>query len=266
MTCLIKTIEAEIIPRLMAVHLETASGLGGPRITLVRPEEVNDFTDTVISSETSRCLDYIESIRSRGVPLSSIYLDLLAPAARRLGAMWTADTCDFTQITVALWRMQQVMYDLSPSFQASTFHATESPKTIMLTPVPGSQHTLGILMVGEFFRRAGWDVRGEPAITRDRLLHDIHHQSFDMVGISVGSEPQLRDLDALIHDLRQASMNPSLAVMVGGPVFSHQPELLQHIGADATAIDAQSAVAQAEALVAAQRRPSSQVTKVQRVG
>lgn len=251
MACLIKTIEAEIIPRLMAAYEETGSGPGGPRTVAIQDSEVNDFTDIALGAESSRCLPFIENLLDRGVSLSTIYLHLLGPSARKLGAMWTSDTCDFTQITIALWRMQQVMYDLSPSFQADSVTHAVSQKKIMLTPVPGSQHTFGILMVAEFFRRAGWSVWGEPAASRERLLQEVRGQWFDAAGISVGSESQIDGLEELINELRQASRNKSLIIMVGGPMFAHQPSLAEQVGADATAIDAESAVAEAEQRLAA---------------
>lgn len=261
MTCLMKTIEAEIIPRLMAAYEDVDArigGAGGGQVIAIDEKDVHDFTDVAIGAESAKCMQYVDSIRDRGVPVQSIYLHLLAPAARRLGGMWTSDTCDFTQITIALWRMQQVMYDLSPSFHADASHGATEPKKIMLATVPGSQHTMGILMVAEFFRRAGWGVWGEPACSRERLLKEVRGQWFDAAGISVGSEAQLPGLDRFIDDLRESSKNKSLAVLVGGPIFADLPGLAQEIGADGTAEDAQSAVEKAELLLAVRRSPPAE--------
>lgn len=255
MDWLVKTIEAEIIPRLMASHQDvTTDATERFGQAMVQPHEVSDFTDIVLNNESLICQNYIESIRERGVPLQSIYLHLIAPAARRLGDMWVADECDFTKITIALWRMQQVMYDLSPSFQAENEDLIGQRRKIMLMPVPGSQHTLGILMVAEFFRRAGWGVWGEPAATRNRLLDVIREEWYDLAGISVGSEAQLPALNQFIEELRDCSKNRSLLVMVGGPLFSKHPEFAAQVGADATAPDAEHAIQRAESLVATRQQ------------
>lgn len=255
MACLIKTIEADILPRLVAAHQDVT--VGGPGLANISEQDVHGFTDIAIGTESAKCMQYVDAIRSRGVPVQSIYLHLLAPAARRLDAMWASDACDFTQITIALWRMQQVMYDLSPNFHADASHGVAEPKRVMLTPVPGSQHTMGILMVAEFFRRAGWGVWGEPGCSRERLLEEVRGQWFDAAGISVGSETQLPGVDRFIDQLRESSKNKSLVVLVGGPIFAHQPSLAQDIGADGTAVDAQSAVEKAETLLA--MKPSRSV-------
>lgn len=250
MDWLVKTIESEIIPRLMATYqaeTERENVGGSPSI---RAREILDFTDIALQQETAACRQYIDSIQRRGVPLHSIYLDLLTPAARRLDHLWTQDHCDFTQITIAMWRMQQVMYDLSPMFQLGQQPVRGKSHAIMLMPVPGSQHTLGILMVAEFFRRAGWSVWGEPTATRERLLEAARQDAFAMAGISIGSEVHVDELNDFIGDLRHHSKNRTLHVIVGGPLLHHEPELRRTICADSFSTDAQQAVAQAERLMA----------------
>ncbi len=249
MDWLVKTIEAEIIPRLMAAHQEDG-GDGGLHAISVHPAEVDQFTEIALRSESAICQNFVESIRNRGVPLQSIYLHLFTPAARKLDAMWVADQCDFTEITVALWRMQQVMYDLSPAFRHDQDQWGAHRRKIMLMPVPGSQHTLGILMVAEFFRRAGWSVWGEPAASRDRLLEAVAEEHFDIAGISVGSEAQLEGLAEFITELRRSSKNGQIVIMAGGPLLVHHPEIAAEIGADTTAPDAERAILEAERIVA----------------
>jgi len=251
---LMQTIEAEIIPRLMAAHQSDPppplpGGLQRPRA--IEPDEINDFADIVLRNESAVCLTFIQSICQRGVPLDAIYLELLAPSARRLGELWMADLCDFTQVTIGLWRMQQVMYDLSPSFRNDNEQEDGVHKRkVMLMTVPGSQHTLGVLMVAEFFRRAGWSVWGEPTADREQLLRAVRREWFDIAGISVGAENQLPGLADFIVQLREASKNTSLCVMIGGPLFVEHPEFASALGADATSTDAVDAISQAESLVA----------------
>lgn len=251
MSCLIKTIEAEIIPRLMATYRDGASGGSGPGYAGVHDHDVCHFTEIALNADAVTCMQYIQTVRERGVPLHAIYLHLLTPAARSLNAMWEQDSCDFTQITVALWRMQQVMYDLSPAFQADAAAPSLPEKKIMLAAYPGSQHTIGILMVAEFFRRAGWGVWAEPAPSHDRLVKEVRSRWFDVAGISVGSDAQVKHLPTLITELRDASRNKALSIMVGGPMLIRQPNLAQEVGADLAAMDAQSAVAVAEDAIAA---------------
>jgi len=236
-----RLIEAEIIPRLVAAHRQNSTH-GGPLAAKVFPEDVIAFSDLTMQQDADACLEFVGSIRSRGVSLPAIYLDLIAPAASRLGALWCEDRCDFTLVTVGLWRMQQVLYDLSPEFRTGPEAASAQQRRIMLSVVPGSQHTMGILMVSEFFHRAGWQVWGEPMATREDLLAAVSRQWFDVIGISVGSEPQLDKVGELIHGLRRASKNPEVRVMLGGPV-TISSDYARQCGANAVAADAEQAIA-----------------------
>lgn len=252
---LARTIEAEIIPRLMLAHQTGHADLTAPRGERVRPgpTEVAELVQIVLANDPARPREYVQRLRADGVALEVLYLELLAPAARRLGAMWEDDLCDFTQVTLGLWRLQQVVYDLSPSFHASQARSPHRRRA-MLVPVPGSQHTFGILMVAEFFRRSGWDVWGEPTASGVELVHAARNDWFDMIGLSLGTEVHVSRVASVILALRKASMNPGVVVMIGGPVVGLRPELVALVGADATAPDAAQAVARAESLTPVQER------------
>jgi methanogenic corrinoid protein MtbC1 len=119
---------------------------------------------------------------------------------------------------------------------------------MLLVPAPGEQHVLGLIIVGDYFRRAGWDVWGEPPATSDDLPNVVQNEWFDVVGLSVGCEVRVDVLAAEIEAIRQASRNRGIGVMVGGPLFNKYPELVAQVGADATAKDGRDAVVQAARL------------------
>jgi methanogenic corrinoid protein MtbC1 len=250
MAWLVRTIEAEIIPRLMLAHRSGTALIDPAALVSIAPtaDDVIELARIVLEQEAVVAGRFIDAFRGEGVPLDVIYLELLAPTARHLGEMWEADLCDFTQVTVGLWRLQQVMYDLSPAFQNDAECGGKSRRA-MLVPAPGSQHTLGLFMVAEFFRRAGWDVWGEPSATTPDLLAAVRGEWFDVIGISIGAEFQIEGLSTVILGLRQASRNPGVRVMLGGPLATRNPDLHTRIGADATAFDANQALAVAESLL-----------------
>jgi MerR family transcriptional regulator, light-induced transcriptional regulator len=53
----------------------------------------------------------------------------------------------------------------------------------------------------------------------------------------------------MVKTIRAVSSNPHIRIMLGGRVINEQPELVDECGADATAIDATSAVALADRMV-----------------
>ncbi len=249
---LAQALDAEVIPRLVlarraapvAVSLDERDA--GP---LLASGEVAAFTQLVLEQDVAAAAAHIAGLRARGVPLETVFLDLLGPAARCLGDMWNEDLCDFTQVTVGLWRLQQIVRELSPAF-CDAAEPQYQTRRALLVPAHGEQHTFGLYMVAEFLRRAGWDVAAGPVASTAEMLVLLRDQWYAVVGISVSCDVRLEGLAAAIHAIRRASRNRGIGVMVGGPAFLERPELAALVGADASAVDGRQAALQAESLLA----------------
>jgi methanogenic corrinoid protein MtbC1 len=247
---LVNLIEEEAIPRLVlnervVAPVTEAEGTAAPG---TGPQFIAEFVGLLLTNEIEAASRYIDAARVRGVSLSSIYLELLAPAARVLGRMWEEDTCSFADVTVALCRLHELLRSLSASHPHET-ETSPAGRRILLVPTPGEQHTFGLMMVTDMFRRTGWDVWSEAPHTREELLGFVRHEWFTIIGLSVGCEVHLDGVASVIHDLRKASRNRAVGVMVGGALFAQRPELALRIGADATGRDGREAAVQAENLV-----------------
>jgi methanogenic corrinoid protein MtbC1 len=115
--------------------------------------------------------------------------------------------------------------------------------------MPGERHGLGLAMVVNFFRRAGWNVCHVPVIDGEELVGRVKREWFGVVGISVACSDKLESLAANIRSIRIASRNPAVGVMVGGPPFIEHPQLATIVGADMTASDGLQAVSNAKTLM-----------------
>jgi methanogenic corrinoid protein MtbC1 len=257
---LARAIEGEIIPRLMLAHrtaqqcaeVEQASAPLDPR-------DVGAFTDLVMGAEEDDAMAFVQARLSRGVSVETVFLELLAPTARRLGDLWTEDRCDFTDVTLGLGRLQRVLREVSAGFApAGTFgepgESVDGVRRILLLPSPGEQHTFGLVMVSELFRRAGWEVVGGPWEAADEAETLVGNDWFDVVGFSLAAEMHVDALADCIAAVRQASRNGQVGVMVGGPIFRERPELAARLGADLTAADGRHAPMLAGRFLAQRRR------------
>jgi MerR family transcriptional regulator, light-induced transcriptional regulator len=244
------TIQSEIVPRLLATHrsgpIPPEVGIEAGRSMLAG--DVDELVQRLRGRETGDLEGWIEEMLDGGIPAEVIYLDLLAPAARALGTMWEEDTCDFVEVTLALGRMQSVLRRMSHLVARGGERGAPVGR-ILLAGLPGEQHTLGLIMVAEFFLRAGWEVNlGYP-------LEDVHPMSilrdewFDLVGFSVACDTRLPLVKRQIREVRRTSRNRAVRVMVGGRVFDEQPQLVARVGADASAADAREAPRIAELLL-----------------
>ena len=246
---LARTIELDVIPRLVIASRAASVSLAVPPAgpALWTSEEVLEYADLLLARDDAAAFTFVEALQAQALSPEALYLDVLAPAARHLGTLWDQDLCDFTQVTVGLMRLQQALRRLSPAFQNELARRDLGCRAL-LVPGPGEQHTFGLVMVAEFFRRAGWDVWGGPQSNSQDPVEMVRSVAFTMVGFSVGSNHTLDRLATLIRKVRRASRNHAIGVMVGGPIFLENPSLVASVGADGTAVDGRQAVHLAQGL------------------
>ncbi len=245
---IVRTIEQDIIPRLVRAHRDpVAAPVPVPDVRITETD-LQQFLPLILAADDAGWQGMLERLLTRGIGVDEIYLGLLTPAARELGRMWENDLCAFTDVTVALGRMQRIMRTLSPAFGREVDHPADG-RRVLLLPAPGEQHTFGLSIVAEFFRRAGWEVVGDTEARVADPAALVRREWFDVIGISAGIESRLDWLKSGIAAVRNASRNRAIGVMVGGPVFVANPERAEEVGADGTAVDGRQAPVMAEQLL-----------------
>ncbi len=238
---LLGAIETEIIPRLLIAHDRSeARGEANAPEMAIAPEDRERFVQSVMADSAAATLALVEALLERGVAEEAIFLDLLTHAARHLGELWEQDLCDFTEVTIGLCRLHQVLRELSLGRDPNAYPASDAPRVLLATAC-GDQHVFGVVMVAEFFRRAGWRVWSEPGAPRAQLCGLLGNEHFDVLGISVACSTFARDVAQEIGAFRKASCNTDLKILVGGRLFQEAPDLIDAIGADGMASDARTA-------------------------
>jgi methanogenic corrinoid protein MtbC1 len=247
---LARVIEVDIIPRLLLAHRDQTGPVAivAQPAASIPPGYADQFAAATLTEEVAPLLARAEALMASGVTVETIYLELLAPAARRLGAWWDEDACDFVDVTMGLWRIQEIVHALSALIPGIAPMEGASRRALF-APAPGEQHGLGAIIVEEFFRRAGWQTWSAPALDEDELVALASGRAFEIIGLTVSVEQHLATLPRTIAAVRRASRNPDVRILVGGRVFVDRPELATEIGADGTAADGRLAVALAETLV-----------------
>jgi methanogenic corrinoid protein MtbC1 len=246
---LARIVRSEILPRLAQTHATPLTAVPPVADTGSTTEgDTRALVGLLLTHPAIDAVAFVESLRSRGVSAATLYLGVITDAARQLGILWTDDRCSFADVTIGLGHLQQVVRALSPTFQISALsHA--HPDTVLLVPAPGETHTLGLVVLSEFFRREGWHVAGGPRTTAGDAVNLTRDSWVDVAGFSIGSEHLLEGLKACIATIRTSSLNQAICVMVGGPLLLTYPDLARRAGADSAATDAASAVREASALL-----------------
>jgi methanogenic corrinoid protein MtbC1 len=247
---LVQFIRKQVIPQLASAHGLTQGRQRAAVDTFKpSPEALVALAGLAVRENAAAVVAYVEALLARGVPIEMAYLEWIAPAARQMGCDWESDRCDFSAVTIGMWNLQQALHLLSPVFLRNCA-VTKSPRRVLLASVPGEQHTMGLYMTSEFFRRAGWDVWCELPADYEDVIGKVHNEWFDLVGLSVGGEHKIEALTQAVAALRRASRNSEVLIMAGGPILLTNPEFAVTLGVDLMATDARQAVSRAEQAVA----------------
>jgi MerR family transcriptional regulator, light-induced transcriptional regulator len=251
---LARAIEAEIIPRLLLSHLagrtiKTLVEAPKPIESAVFTEpQIAEFSELVRSKSLTQAIVYIDALLDKGMSTETMILDVLSPSARHLGILWEEDKITFVDVTLGLSRLQQLLRVYGPAFEAD-FAQSHQGHRILLAAMPGEQHTFGMSVVEEFFRRDGWDVHSESNVSRGFLLGRVKEEWFDVVGLSASGDASVALLTPLIAAIRDAALNRQIRVIVGGCPFLAEPANALALGADMVACNGREAVLNVDRLL-----------------
>jgi len=258
---LVRMVEGEIIPRLLVNCRADSPGAASDPADMIRPDrkDVDMLASSAIREDARQLLAQIDSQIARGMSKETRLLDVMAPAARLLGEWWEQDACDFIDVTMGLWRLQEAVHEIIGR-NSMGFASSGNQRSALFAVVPGDDHGFGSVVLEEMFRRSGWTSEGLRHPTRDELQHVLGGRHFDLLALTASTSQPVDPLKQLVAALRTWSRNPDLLVMVGGWMFNQDPTLVQQVGADASAPDARAAVQTADAMMQERcMRPASAV-------
>ena len=183
-----QVIAQEVLPRLLKTPLELMNDWEAMTQNGIDAAAIGAFVALVIADDVEQLHAVADRVILYTGGRDALLNELLAPAARLLGRMWEEDACDFVTVTLGIHRLNQIMKEAEAEAAEPAF-SRSFDRHILLLPAPGEQHGFGIAMVADSFRAAGWCVRSAPAVSRSRLLRLVKDEWFDVVGLSVSTEP-----------------------------------------------------------------------------
>jgi len=246
-----------IAPRLVEMH--AAPVVPVPIVVAAPgPGTIAEFAALVLQPDYSPAERYIIDLRDGGVPIETLFLELLEPTAGYLGRMWQEDECDFLDVARGVLCLQTLLAKFDCVHELP---AAGELRTLLMATMPGETHSLGVAMVEKFFAAWGWGVQSERESSTEQLVKIVSNRGFAVVGLNVSSALRLTTVARTIHEIRAHSKNAEIGILVGGSVFLEQPELVAAVGADATALNASLALVAAEKLFNAGVRKHAEASK-----
>lgn len=244
-TILVDVITKTIIPTLLSQNTKILT----PSDLALHPDaaDIDKLSGLILGPDNADALEYIYTLRDRGISLDSLHLELLEPTARHLGELWDMDQINFFDVTVGISRLQRIVHHFSDLDRIKPY---DEKRRALIMVAPGEDHSFGNQIVQKFMRAAGWSVMTLVGTETDQLLDVVAREWLAVIGFSISGHTHIDALSKTIKALRIQSLNPHIGVMIGGPMVVANPGLVEQIGADGTATNAASAVVLAKKLLA----------------
>lgn len=243
-------VELQIIPQLLNAEKTRTRYLSLVSSSRVLPsqKEIAKFANLCVSQDPKVAQAFVNHFLAKGLSKEDIFLELIAPAARYLGSQWDDDCMDFSQVNLGLIRLHAIANEFRLDCKEGRF-AKVKVKRVLIACAPGSLHMLGTTIVADFFRENGWQVVVSIPSSANELVQAVSQEWFDVVGLSISMAEQLTTLADLINQFKSSSLNPRVAVVLGGPIFALRELRAIDFGADDICVNAKHAVGVAESLL-----------------
>jgi hypothetical protein len=243
-----------VITRLRLAHPEVEPGArnpgdqhGGSAGQFVSGQ-VADFADKLRHDSQASVDRAVAWLIDRNAGLETLLLDLAPQVEQRLHAANAAETGDHADVTLALWRLQELVERLSLQYQDAATAPRHERRALLATAEPAS-YRLCLQVAAERLNHDGWDVSCDSETTLPDLAVIAAGDWIALVVIASERAP-VDTLAGAIRTLRRASANPDLRVLVMSDALVKRPDRLVRLGADAAAADIRQASVQAARLLA----------------
>jgi methanogenic corrinoid protein MtbC1 len=213
--------------------------------------ETGRFCAALVEGRQPEALEIMHRCLSAGHGLVEFGLNVLQPAMHDIGRRWQGETLSVAVEHQAAGIARTVM---AVGLARSTARPSNGC-TVLLAGVEGNEHDLGLQIVADGYRLAGWQVHclGGNVPTPDLVQYAIRLAP-QVLGLSVAFAHQLRLVRSVACGIGAPGAGPRPVIVAGGLAAVRYERLTLRLGADAVAADAASAIALTPALL--QRRSS----------
>lgn len=242
---LTRIVAEHVLPQLVAMH---APPVRQAPVLPLRTAAIDELAQLLLGPENEAAASFVLKLKDEGVSLDDLHAELLEPAARLLGELWTEDKADFLDVTIGVSRLQRLVHVFEG---LGAFPDYDDKRRVLLAAAPGEQHSLGSTIVQKFLRAGGWHVWSCASDDIAEAAEIASREWFGVVGFSLGSDVHVPSLQKAVALVRANSLNPKVGIMIGGSAIARHPELVDQVGADGTAANGPAAVVLAKKLLAA---------------
>jgi methanogenic corrinoid protein MtbC1 len=199
------------------------------------PALAGEFLRLVGDGDEFAAVEVVRSLLDAGQPAQRILIDLIARTQEQVGRLWAADEWSIAREHAATAVSERAVSTLAA-------HTVVRPTRgrVTIACVDGEWHSLPVRLLAEMLRLDGWrtDFLGAN-VPGPHLVTHLHQTGPDAVALSCMLATRLPRAHAAITACRTAG----IPVIAGGRGFGPGGRYARHLGADAWAAEAETAVA-----------------------
>lgn len=192
----------------------------------------------LVAGDVTGAWSLIEAALASGKEPVEIYVDVLAPALRSIGDRWAQGDLDVDDEHIATAVAHRLVGRMSARF---TRRGRDRGSVVAAMP-PGERHGLGLSMLADVLRGAGYHVLDLGPDTPVASLVRAIERTEDLRAVCIGvvMEERLAAAAEMVAAVRKA-VGPDVVVLAGGAAITGSEQALS-IGADGYAADPLRAV------------------------
>jgi MerR family transcriptional regulator, light-induced transcriptional regulator len=209
------------------------------------------YLDALLRADRQAAIKMVLYAVQGGVSVGDVYRQVFRPTLCEIGRLWHTSQISVAQEHYCTATTQLVMSLLYPH----VLNGIRKNRSIVVACAGGELHELGARMVSDFFEMEGWDSHFLGANTPpESIVRAVADRRPDVLALSVTMTFHVHEVRATISSLRQHSRlypRHRTRILVGGYPFNISTGLWRNVGADGYAADAESAITEAERMLAA---------------
>jgi len=235
-----KALVSHVIPQLLDTAVRTYAK------SALLPAHSVLLGQACVSNDPKAPEAYARSLLAQEFDIESLFLDAIPETARLFHDWWNDEEIDFIDVTSGIFRLEELVYSLSSEFiLGGKLQSPGRQLSALLLKPPGSHHSLGLLLLSQYFKRHGWQVFSASQFSEEDMCSAVKSEWVDLIGFSLSEDQQIPGIKKLMARLRKQSANPQVQVMVGGPLLRMSADLAQSVDADFSCLRADQAQLQA---------------------
>lgn len=209
---------------------------------MITERTLAEYLEAVLAGDRKSARSVIENVMHRGIPVNTVYMDLIWPIMTEVEKLRRNDKITPAQEHLAS-RINRTIVD---QLQNKLPRKPEQQKKITICCAADEIQELGAQMTSDLFESEGWEVKFlGGGLSNDDILKFVNNYAPDILLIYGTRPKQAPAIRKLIDTIREINAHPEMRIMVSGGLFNRAEGLWQEIGADLFARNAQEAVQQA---------------------